>query len=366
MRLLKSILIKEFLHVFKDPQTLAIILFMPLFMLLLFGYAITLEMREITTIVSDYAHSPSSRKVVDHLTSNGFFKVREGVVSQTEINQLFRRKAVTLVLIIPQDFDRNISAGKPAKLQALLDASDPNGAQYAMQYLNQITQLLSQDYQPLNRPLVRIEPRYLYNPSLRAAYFFVPGLVAVILLLLSALLTSVAIVREKETGTLEQLLVSPVRPFQIIIGKLIPYSVIAFAAACIVLLVAVFWFHVPNAGPLYLCLGMLMLYIVIGLSLGLLISTVTQSQRIAMMITLITTLLPTFLLSGFMFPINSMPVILQWISRALPPTHFIFIIRSIMLKGAGFWDLLPSISVLGIMALVILLICIKRFNMKLE
>jgi ABC-2 type transport system permease protein len=220
-----------------------------------------------------------------------------------------------------------------------------------------------------NRGLVQsfsLEPRLLYNPDMKSAYFFVPGLIAVIALLICALLTSIAIVREKENGTMEQILVSPVSPLQIIVGKVIPYMVIGYLMALMILVIGNLWFGVPIHGSFLLLNLVLLLYVLTGLSFGLLISTKTNSQQIALMMTLVSTILPSFMLSGFIFPIASMPSLLQYLSQLVPATHFLIIIRSIMLKGVGFSELIPQISALSAIAFFLMLISVRMFRTTLE
>lgn len=362
--MLKAVLLKQFIHIWKDPQSLVLIFILPFIMLLLFGYAITLEMRGINITISDFNNTPQSRFLIEKIAKNGFFRVHLENINEPEADAIFKNRKAKIVLIIPTQFTEDLHQGR-AYVQALIDASDPNSAQYSLNYLQSVVNKVNFYLgQPIT--LIRIEPRLFYNQLLKSSYFFVPGLVAIILLLLSALLTSLAIVKEKETGTIEQLLVSPITSSKIIIGKLLPYLIISFASGCLILSAAVFLFHVPNYGSLILILLLMLLYIATGLSLGLLISTVTNSQYIAMMITMLTTILPTILLSGFVFPIKSMPILFQWISAVLPPTHFLIIIRGIMLKGVGFNDLWAHILILAGIALFLIFISIKKFSLKLE
>ncbi|MFC1770386.1 ABC transporter permease [Candidatus Margulisiibacteriota bacterium] len=356
-----SILKKEFLHIIKDPLSLIIAFLLPVIMLLLFGYAITLEMKKIPTIVNDHSNTIQSRSIIENLKASRFFQIKQELISPSKADKIFKKRQALCIINFQPDFPK-----KSQSIQVLIDASDPNAAQYCTYYLNSILSKININSGFSPGLLFEIKPRFLYNPDLRAANFFVPGLVAVILLLLSALLTSVAIVREKETGTLEQLLVSPVTSAQIVIGKLIPYLTISFLNSVIILFIGSMFFQVPFQGSIVLALVLMLIYVVTGLSLGLFISTITSSQQIAMMLTIVITILPTILFSGFIFPIESMPKILQFIASLLPPKYFIHIIRSIMLKGLGFTELINPILVLLGYSAVLILVCIKRFKMKIE
>ncbi|HCT85599.1 MAG TPA: ABC transporter permease [Candidatus Margulisbacteria bacterium] len=364
--LLLSIIKKEFFHILRDPQTLLIIIIMPIAMIFLYGYAITLEMRNIPTIVSDLSKTPESRLFVKKLVSSNFFEVELNHIDESSIDKVFRRREAKCIIVIPKDYSTGIVDSPVTYLQVIIDASDPNGAKLISNYVNNIVNQSNLEMNLGNSAPFTIQPRFLYNPDLKSANYFVPGLVAVILLLISALLTSLAIVREKEKGTMEQVLVSPINPIQIIIGKLIPYLILGFIDGLIILFAGVFWFNVPVNGSLLLLLLMMLLYIFNGLSLGLLISTIAQTQQLAMMMALMGTMLPTFLLSGFMFPIESMPILFQWLSKIIPASHFVQIIRGIMLKGVGIPELISQISFLTLLSLVLIIVSIKKFRVNLD
>ncbi|MBD3223631.1 MAG: ABC transporter permease subunit [Caldithrix sp.] len=365
-KVLLSIIRKEFWHIMRDPQTLTIIILMPVVMLFLFGYAITLDMKEIDTIIIDQSKTPQSRQFIEQIVATDFFQLVAVDINPDRIETYFQQRKARCALIIPNDFGRAVQKQPATGLQLLVDASDPNAANYIHKYFTQQVFRYNQSINDISIIPFQVESRMLYNPNLRSAYFFVPGLIAVILLLISALLTSIAIVREKELGTMEQILVSPVHPFQIIVGKAIPYTVLGFLDSLIILIVARFWFDVPMEGSIVL-LGMaLILYILTGLSFGLLISTVTHSQRLAMMAALLSTILPTIMLSGFIFPIKSMPVLFQWISNIIPATHFLQIIRGIMLKGIGFMELYSQMGYLVLLAVLLIALSVKKFSKTLE
>ncbi len=364
--ILISIIRKEFWHIIRDPQTLTIMIVMPVLMLILFGYAITLEMRHIETVIVDHSKSPQSRQFIGHFLATDFFKLVDVDVPAAEFEELFKQRRARCILVIPGDFASELHSELSTKVQLIVDATDPNAANYIEKYVRQIN---SKYVFEVNRTVVTpfsVEPRILYNPDLKSYYFFVPGLIAVIILLISSLLTSIAIVREKEVGTMEQILVSPVHPGQIIIGKVIPYTVIGLLDSLIILVIGNLWFGVPIIGSPLLLGFTLLLYIITGLSFGLLVSTITTSQRVAMMAALMTTLLPTILLSGFIFPVASMPKIFQWVSLIIPATHFLDIIRGIMLKGSHFGQLITQISYLFFLSAFLIFISVRKFSTTLE
>jgi len=361
-----SIMKKEFLHIVRDFQTLIIIFIMPVIMLILFGYAITLEMRQIEMAVVDHARTPQSRRLIDHLQSSDFFDIVAFNPPERLFESLLQQRKVRCILVIPADFSRSLQQKRFTPLQLLIDASDPNAANFIQNYLQKITAIFNNENNPQFRFPFEIVPRFLFNPDLKSEYFFVPGLIAVIILLISALLTSIAIVREKERGTFEQILVSPVRASQIILGKVIPYIILGFADSMIILIIGHLWFKVPIHGSILLLLVTFVIYLLTGLSFGLFISTITDSQRTAMLMALLMTILPTILLSGFIFPVPSMPVIFQYVSKIIPATHFLKIIRGILLKGNGLWELKIQIAYLIGLAVFMILLSIKKFKISLE
>jgi ABC-2 type transport system permease protein len=339
-QILLSIIKKEFWHILRDPQTLIIILIMPIIMLFLFGYAITLEMRDINTVIIDHSKTPQSRQLIEKIRSTNFFNIT--------------------------GFASDLQTEMRTKIQLIIDASDPNAANFINNYFAQLSMRYNYENNPQLTMPFSIEPRIFYNPDLKSDYFFVPGLIAVLILLISALLTSIAIVREKEIGTMEQILVSPVHPVQIIVGKVIPYTILGFIDSILILMVGHLWFGVPVIGSVILLLFALIIYILTGLSFGLMISTITNSQQMAMMAALLSTILPTIMLSGFIFPVESMPLIFQYLSKIVPATHFLEIIRGIMLKGNTLLDLKVQLSYLIGLAGLLILVSVRKFSTKLE
>ena len=364
-RILLSIIKKEFWHILRDKQTLIIILLMPMMMMILYGYAINLEMRQIETVVNDASHTPASRDFIKRLESVSFFDVVGRDMAQSA-DDIFKHRLAQVVINIPYDFSENLNTDLVTPIQVLIDASDPNAANFINNYLNQVSFVFSRARNMQIFVPFSVEPRILYNPDLKSSFFFVPGLVAVILLLISALLTSITIVREKETGTMEQILVSPVHPFQIIIGKVISFVVLGYVIGIFILLFAHFWFKVPVYGSVLLLNVMMLLYIFTGLSIGLFISTIANTQQIAMMAALVATILPTVMLSGFIFPISSMPLALQYVAQIIPATHFLQIIRGIMLKGNGLVELYRHVAILLAESVFLIVVSVKKFKSGLE
>jgi len=355
---------KEFIHIRRDFRTLLIIFAMPVFMLLMYGYAINMEIQNIDLAVLDHSQSPMSRELVAAFQGSKFFTPRYFTGSESGIESLFQRGEVKAALIIPLDLARTINGPVPAAVQVLIDASDSNTAQLMQNYINAVVQIYNAG-RGVTAPF-EVNTSLRYNPALKSAYFFVPGLVALILMMISALLTSLTIAREKETGTMEQILVSPVRPFEIIIGKVVPYLFLAFADGILILLIAHFWFNVPITGNLALILVACFLYVGVALSYGLLISTRARTQQVAMMGALMGTLLPTVMLSGFIFPIASMPKMLQFVTYLVPARYFLPVIRGVMLKGNTIFHLWLPIGALVVMGILFLTISAKRFKMRLE
>ncbi len=365
-RRLLAIVRKEFTHIFRDWRTLLIIILMPILMIVLYGYAITLDMRNIVFGVIDDARTPESRALVAGFTENGFFKPLGHEIQRKDIEQLFMRRDALLVIVIPADFSHELQPGNRPRVQLIIDASDSNVGTFVSNYAEQVLRLYNKRLNGSIPLLFEIAPRIFYNPDMNSTYFFVPGLVALILMLISALLTSIAITREKETGTLEQILVSPVHSREIILGKVFPYILLGLLNAAIILISARLLFDVPMRGSLLL-LGLLSLvYVFVALSFGLMISTVAKTQLVAMFMTLMATILPTIMLSGFLFPISSMPQPLQYLAHILPATYFLIIIRGIMLKGVGLAELWPDVLILTGLGIFLVGNAIRRFRMRLE
>ena len=339
---------------------------MPVVQLLMFGYALNLEIQQVDMAVIDYAQSPASRHLIEEFKGSKFFRLSFFNGKSSQIEYLFQKRQAKVAVIIPQDFDRQLLRQPVTPVQFLIDASDANAATLIRNYCNQVLINFNQSTGNQIPQPFDIRSTVFFNPNLKSSYFFVPGLIAMILIMISTLLTSITIAREKETGTMEQILVSPVRPFEIVIGKVLPYILLAFIDGSIVLAMGIYVFGIPFSGSLLLLLILSILYIVTGLSLGLMISTIAPNQQVAMMVAMTATLLPTMMLSGLVFPIASMPKILQYFTYLVPARFFLLIVRGIILKGSTLYQLLTPTIILVFMSLLLLSVSVRKFSLTLE
>ena len=360
---ISAIMIKELHHIFRDPRTLVIVILMPIMQLIIFGYAMNMEIRNVKTAVYDYSQTPASRSLIEAFSATPNFRIAYPDNSLNSLNEMFYSNTYNAALIIPQTYSKDILSSHGAEIQLIIDASDPNAAIIIFNYASGV--VARQQNSEAKSPL-RIKSNILFNPDMKSAFFFVPGLIALILVMVSALLTSIAIAKEKELGTMEQILVSPIKAHEIIIGKVLPYIALALTDALLVLAIGRFVFGVPFIGSFLLFTLVTLLYVFVALSLGLLISTLAKSQQTAMMFAITLTMLPTMMLSGFIFPIASMPRLLQLITWLVPAKYYLHIIRGIMLKGNGASQLLLPIGVLIGMAFGTMILAIKRFKMRLS
>ncbi len=368
MKRFLGFVLKEFRHIFRDTRTLIILFGLPVVMIILFGYVVTNELRDIRVGVLDYARDESSEDMLQDLFSSGYF-IRAGELeSEKDIEKIFKSGAAEEVILIEPHFGDKIVREKKAAIRIIADASNANAAQLAANYTQAIiSQWIMKQNSGIAVPWqINVKPRMFYNEELKGVNMFVPGLMALILMLISALMTSVTITREKEMGTMEALLVSPLRPIEIIMGKVTPYILLSFINAITIIILGYFVFRVPVEGSIILLLAECMLYIILALSLGVFISTVAKSQQMAMIISLLGLMLPTILLSGFIFPIDNMPLILQWFSALMPARWFIIIIKNIMLKGTGLLYIWKETLFLLFFTLFFMINAIKRFKIRLE
>jgi len=360
--------IKEFNHILRDYRTLLILFGMPVVQLLLFGYVVTNELKDIRVAVYDQSYDRYTREIINRILSSGYFVLDSYLENEYVIEEKFKEGNVKQIIIFGNDFAGNLEKENKAEIQLLADASDANTANLVVNY----TYGIIMDFiRHLNRNVpvpLRIVPevRMMYNENLAGAYMFVPGTMALILMLVSALMTSISIAREKELGTMETILVSPLKPLQIVLGKVTPYLGLSFFNAVGILVIGYFVFGLPIRGNIILLLMECLLYIGVALSLGILISTVARTQQMAMFTSLLALMLPTILLSGFIFPIENMPEILQWLSVIVPAKYFIVIVKNIMLKGTGFIFIWKETLVLLFMMAVMILVSVKRFKIRLE
>ena len=368
MKRIRAIAWKELLHILRDPRSLALAIAMPMMMVFLYGYAIDMDMKRLRVGVLDFDHTQASRDLVGRMTAGGFIINAGELSSRDEIERGFRSRIYYAVLVIPEGFESSLSRDAESPLQILIDGADGTTAAAVNNYLNAMVAQENREIMLKKGiaadPPVRMKPRVFYNPELISSHFIVPGLVAIVLIMICALLTSIAIAREKETGTLEQVLTTPVRPAQVIIGKIIPYMGIGALDAALIFLIGEYVFDVPMAGSWLVLAGYSLLYLLISLGLGLLISAMVRTQQLAMMLALVGTMLPAMMLSGFVFPIRSMPPLLQVVSHIIPATHYLETVRGVMLKGQLWFP--KQFAILLGMAVLILAVAVKRFHARLE
>lgn len=359
---------KELKHILRDYRTLLILFGMPVAQILLFGFAITNEIKDAKIAILDFSKDNHTRQISNKILSSGYFLLYYNLNSVNDIEPAFKEGIIKEAIIFEPDFGVNLEKLNLANVQIVADASDPNLANMLIGYTSSIIQdyqhELSQDKKL--PPIINTDIKMLYNPNLKSVFMFVPGLMAVILLLVSAMMTSISIAKEKELGTMEVLLVSPLNPLQIIVGKVIPYFLIALINYIVVIVLAKYVFLVPIAGSIVLLVLESVLFLITALSLGILISTISNNQQTALMISLSALMLPTIILSGYIFPIENMPLPLQIISNILPAKWFIIIVRGIMLKGVSFQYIYIETLVLIGMTLFFVLLSVKKFKIRLE
>jgi ABC-2 type transport system permease protein len=364
-----AIAYKEVLHILRDPRSLIVAIAMPLMMVMLYGYAIDMELRDLPVAILDQDHSPASRDLVEQMTSSGFIVAADRLEHRDEIERGFRRKNYKAALVIPAGYAKDISAHRNTRVQVLIDGADASTAQAVESYLSAVVAGINRDLleQTTGRHAqlpIETRIRFFFNPELRSPDFVVPGLTAVILIMICALLTSIAVTREKETGTLEQILTAPVASRQVMVGKVLPYLVIAAVDAALVLIIGRIVFHVPMEGSWLVLTAYSLEYLMIALAFGLLISAIAKTQQIAMMMALLATLLPSLILSGFLFAIESMPVALRVIAHIIPATYYLRVIRGVMLAGRTWFPLEGGLMLL--MAVGLMALAVRRFKSRLE
>lgn len=358
---------KEFYHILRDPRTLIIILGIPISLMLLFGFVIRTEVKDVMIAVYDQSKDNVTNRIINKLTSSGYFILEEDLQSDDGIDAIFKKGKIKEVLVFEPNFADKLKREGKAEVQILADASDPNIARMVTVYTQSIINSFVKEENPLQKTPMQIQTkiRMFYNEEARSVFMFVPGLMAMIMMLISALMSSISITREKELGTMEILLVSPLKPIQIILGKVIPYLLIAFIDAIVIIAMGNMVFGMPINGSLTLLLAECFLFIFLALSLGILISTIAPNQLIAMFISMIGLMLPTMLLSGFIFPIENMPKVLQWFSAIMPARWFVVIVKDIMLKGVGLGYVWQETLILVVTNLVIIMASVKKFKIRL-
>ena len=370
-RRLGAIVMKEFIQLVRDRRTLAMALLLPVIQLLLFGYAITTDVQHLPTAVVDHSRTPESRALLQRFANTGYYTLRYHLDRLADAETLVQRGRARVIVVVPPDFAGRLQRGLGARVQVIVDASDPLVASSALGAAEALGRVASLEIvgrqlggRGFQAPL-DVRTRAWYNPDLRSTYFMVPGLLAVVLQNITLSLTAIAIVRERELGTIEQLVVTPIRRGELMLGKILPYVVVGYADITLALLIAAYWFQVPMRGSLLLLYLVTFFFYFSSLGLGIFVSTVSRTQRQAMQASFFV-LLPTLIISGFMFPREGMPQFLQWLSYGLPITYFLVIVRGVILKGAGLADLWDQILPMAVLGALFFVVSVARFQKKLD
>lgn len=375
LRRISAIIYKEYLHISRDIIALLMLIFFPVFVLFLFGFAINLDIKHIPLAVYDQDRSEEARELAESFIQSGYFDLKERLFCEKQINPAVDKRKVKVVLSIPPDFSKDIHRGKDTPVQLIIDGSDNNTATIIMGYSKAIIQKFSRQILgelilnkgmafPAQLPAIDLRPNIWYNPELKSSFFLIPGLIGMILMTIAVIRISVTIVREKERGTMERLLVAPIRPIELMIGKIIPYIIIAFISLVLIILLSRFIFQVPLRGSLVTLLSLSGIFIAASLGIGLYISNVAETTQTAWLMGFFSSVLPAIILSGFIFPIESMPYPIQLITYLFPIRYFLVILRGIILKGVGISILYQEALILLIFALVMITISTLRFKKK--
>jgi ABC-2 type transport system permease protein len=347
-----SFVIKEARHILRDSRTMLILFGMPVALMLLFGFAISTDVKNVRTVVVTSQTDHLTQQVIDRLAASEYFTITACVASPQEAERLIRNQKADMAVVFAQDF-----ASKHSGIQFIVDGADPNMAQ---QWTNYATSVI------MNMEGGLVNSKMLYNPQMKSAYNFVPAIMGMLLMLVCAMMTSISIVREKEKGTMEVLLVSPIKPLMIIVAKAIPYLVLAFGILCSILLMSRFVLDVPLQGSLFWIFAVSGVYILLALSLGLLISNIADSQLVALLLSAMVLLMPIVMLSGMLFPVESMPEILQYVAAVIPPRYYIEAMRKLMIMGVGIGEVLREVAILTGMTLFLLTVALAKFKVRLE
>ena len=379
MNLILNFIKKEFLQFKRDKRMFAVILIAPVVQLIFLGYAATLDVKDVKTVVWDQDRSETSREFLEKYEKSGYFTLQYNVTSYNEISNLIDNGEVVMAMIIPPDFEKDVLSGRTTKLQTIFDGSDGNKALIAAGYsqgitisfgsniINELIERSGRKNLPAMKiPVIEAETRAWYNPDLITRNYMLPGIVGLLIMVVTINLTSLAIVKEREIGTFEQLIVTPLKAYQIIIGKLVPFSILGFVSITIVMTVMRFWFGIEVKGSVPLLYFSALLFMLSTLGLGLFVSTISKTQQQATMTSFFGVMMPMIYLSGFSFPIENMPAWVQYITYFIPLRYFITIVRGIILKGVGFDELYDQFLALFIFGIVILALSSLRFNKKLE
>ncbi|MEN8153305.1 MAG: ABC transporter permease [Acidobacteriota bacterium] len=364
MKRIKPVIRKEFSHILRDPKSLIIIFVMPILMIFIYGYAISFDLDNIKLGVLDYSKSDISREFIKSFLQNKYFKfveVKEDEKTPDLFEKKLKRGDISEVMIIPHDFSDKIKEMKSTEVGFIIDGSDSNSANIIYQYNEMITFNFIKRFQDLDN-ILKIHTKVYFNPEVKSAFFFIPGLVAVLLLMVSALLTSLSISRERESGSIDLIFISPIKSHEIILGKTLAYIFVALMVETLIIVFSRYWFGMPVRGDILTLLAFSLLYIFTGLSLGVLISISAPDQKTAMLITLLVTMLPSIMLSGFIFPLSSLSPVLRGFSNIVPATYFLKIIRGVILKGASVTDFIRDGAILLFMSIILTIISVRKFS----
>lgn len=359
---------KEFFHISRDKSTLFILLGMPVIQIVIFGFALSNEVKNAKIAVLDNSKDAATISLTAEISSSNYFDLQKNLTTYSEVQEEFKKGNIKLAIIFPQHFDEDLKHFNKAQVQLIADASDPNVANTLTNYASAII-LGYQARITQNKKLpytINTEMQLLYNPQLKGAFNFVPGVMAMVLLLVCTMMTAITIVKEKEMGTMEIMLVSPMRPQIVVVAKAVPYLLLSMINIATILLLSVFVLEVPVNGSLLLLVSESVLFTIVSLSLGLLISSAAASQQTAMFISLVALLLPTIMLSGFMFPIENMPLPLRIFSNIIPAKWYYIIVKSVMIKGLGIKDIWKETLILAGMMIFLLTMAIRKFKIRLE
>ncbi len=376
MQIIINIIIKEFLQLKRDPKLFGVIFIAPIVQLILLGYAATLDVNTIHFTVFDQDKTVTSRQFIDRFTESGYFEVEAYVDNYNDAENLIDKGETILTFVIPKGFEKNINRKQTAKVQAIFDGSNGNETSIAAGYVQAIVANYSNrlllDLKEKNGNIINSagllipEIRVWYNPELKTRNFMVPSIMGLLLMVITIILMSMAVVKEREIGTLEQLIVTPIKPIQLIIGKFVPFIIIGFIDVLLVIAVMVFWFDIGIRGDFFFLLFSSLLFVLSTLGLGLLISTISKTQQQAMMVAQFGVMMPMIYLSGFTFPIENMPRVIQYITYLIPLRYFITILRSVILKGTGFIELLPQLGMLFLLGTIIFTASVLKFKKRLN
>lgn len=375
MRRFRALIKKELTHMRRDPRTLIFVFMMPILQLVLLGYVNNTDIKNVPTVVFDQDNSPASRQLLDAFEGTGYFQFTQSADSQSEVDTLIARGEAQVGIVVAPDYGTNLGAGRSGSVLVLIDGADPTVASYVLSAAQLVGQNRGADIRTeqlarkgvggSSAAPIDVRTRVLYNPDLLSSYNIVPGLIAIILFQTATSLTALAIVRERERGTIEQLIVTPIRNWELVLAKIIPYILVSFADTILILVVGVFLFGVPIRGSLILLFALTGLYLLPTLGYGLFISTVARTQQQAQLMVM-PLLLPAMMLSGYLFPISSLPAVLRFVGALLPTTYFIYVMRAVVIKGVGLNLIVPQVIALSIFAIALLGLAAWRFRKTLD